>query len=134
MHWSYLIAKAGHDPRTVPPMAGVNIEWAHQDESGTYSQENSRLAAQAMVNGYGINGLGTPPALVSRHTARLAIDMSIHWNGTLNIQNAAGNNISIASTPRTGMNPELHVVGASYQVIKYNQSGVDRPHWSDTGA
>lgn len=35
---------------------------------------------------------------------------------------------------RTGLNQNLHRVGASYGVIKYNRSGRDDPHWSDNGA
>ena len=43
----------------------------------------SRAAARAMMNVYGII---FPAALVSRHTQRRAIDMTISWNGTLAIR------------------------------------------------
>jgi hypothetical protein len=128
MHWSWMIVKQGTDPASVPSRPGVAIQWVHP------TLQASRLAARAMVNGYGINGLGTPPALNSRHTARVAVDMSITWSGTLNIESSTGAVVAISSTPRTGMNSELADVGAEYRVIKYNGSGVDWPHWSDTGS
>ncbi len=86
-----------------------------------------------MCTGYGIHDLGTTPALISQHEARLAIDVTISWNGTLRIANRDGTIATIEFTPRTGMNPELIAVGASYGVIKYNRTGIDRPHWSSTG-
>lgn len=134
MHWAWMIAKASQDPQTIPAMAGVNIRWDHQDDNGKYSSERSIDAAKAMTRSYGIDSLGVAPALISRHTARCATDISIHWQGPLEIQSADGNTVRILGTPRTGMNSALHVVGATYGVIKYNQSGHDRPHWSDTGA
>jgi hypothetical protein len=32
------------------------------------------------------------------------------------------------------MNLQLHRVGATYGVIKFNRAGRDEPHWSDNGA
>ncbi|WP_201303304.1 hypothetical protein [Massilia sp. 9I] len=60
--------------------------------------------------------------------------MSINWSGDLLIRDAYGELIDIDRLPRTGMNRELHRVGASYGVIKYNRNGRDDAHWSDTGA
>jgi hypothetical protein len=127
MHWCWMIVKRDIDPTSVPAMPGVAIIWAHP------TLQASKAAAQQMVNGYGIGALGTPPALNSKHTARLAVDMSISWAGTLNILDNASRPVAITSTPRTGMNDDLADVGADFGVIKYNGSGVDRPHWSDTG-
>lgn len=42
--------------------------------------------------------------------------------------------MKIATLPRSGLNPALHKVGATYGVIKYNRCGRDDPHLSDTGA
>jgi hypothetical protein len=128
-----MIVNQGTDPRTVPAMAGVIIRWAHVDANGAYSPADSLKGAQDMVNGYQMQNLTTAPALNSRHTAGAAIDMSISWTGTLNISNTSGTATAITTQPRTGMNADLATVGATYSVIKYNGSGTDRPHWSDTG-
>ncbi len=113
-------------------MQGVNIIWAHTDAAGAYSASDSIGAAQDMVNAYGMQSLGVAPALNSKHVLGL-VDMSISWTGSLAVADAAGTAVTIATTPRSGMNTGLHTVGASYGVIKYNGGGVDRPHWSDTG-
>jgi hypothetical protein len=86
-----------------------------------------------MVNGYGISGLNVAPALNSRHTQKLAIDMNISWTGTLTINNASGTAVAISSDPKTGMNSELHTVGATYGVIKFVGGNSDKPHWSNDG-
>lgn len=133
MHWCWKIVNAAADPQTISSMQGVGILWAHTDAAGAYSATASVAAAQAMVDGYGMQGLGVAPALNSKHVAGLAVDMSISWPGTLSVVDATGATVAITTTPRTGMNADLHAVGASFGVIKYNRSGVDRPHWSDTG-
>jgi hypothetical protein len=133
MHWAYVIANQGQDPRTVPAMAGVNIKWDHAAADGSFSSEASVSAAQAMVLSYGMQSLNTPPALSSRHTMRLAVDMSIAWTGDLTINKADGTSTTITSTPKTGMNTDLKAVGATYSVIKYVGGNADKPHWSDTG-
>lgn len=89
--------------------------------------------ALAMVQAYGIQNLGVPPALNTRHGLGLAVDMSISWSGTLSIVDGTGSIVSIASTPRTGMNTQLKVVGATCGVIKFVGGVSDRPHWSDNG-
>ena len=126
MHWSWKIVQ-GTAPSSVPAKDGVNIEWAHSSDSASIQ------AAQDMVNSYGMAGLGVAPSLNSRHTQGNAIDMSISWSRNLSIVNASGATVAITSTPRTGMNTDLHAVGARYGVIKYQGSGTDRPHWSNDG-
>jgi hypothetical protein len=37
------------------------------------------------------------------------------------------------STPKDGMNEDLHVVGKGYGVIKFLLGAVDKPHWSSNG-
>lgn len=133
MHWSWEIVNSGQDPRTVPAMSGVSIRWDHEDSDGTYNAQQSIAAAQAMVDGYGIQDLDVAPALNSKHIQGLAIDMSISWSGDLTINNANGNAVTITSTPRTGMNGALATVGASYGVIKFVGGAADKPHWSDNG-
>lgn len=133
MHWSWKIVNASSNPQSIPAMQGVNIIWAHTDAAGAYSASDSIGAAQDMVNAYGMQSLGVAPALNSKHVLGLAVDMSISWTGGLAVADAAGTAVTIATTPRSGMNTDLHTVGASYGIIKYNGGGVDRPHWSDTG-
>ena len=45
MHFAWAIARLGANPSTVPPMAGVDIEWDHGNASA------SRSAAEEMVLG-----------------------------------------------------------------------------------
>lgn len=134
MHWSWRIVKQGFDAAKVPAMEGVDIVWAHTGPDGAYSRQASVTAAAAMVQAFAIAHLGVAPALESRHTRGCAIDIRIQWHGELSIADAKGNIVKIKSLPRSGLNPELHAVGASYGVIKYNKRGRDDPHWSDTGA
>lgn len=121
MHHSFRIANKLVDPKNVPPMPGVGIQWVHG------SLAASRSAAQQMVAAYNI---AFAPALSSRHTEGRAIDMTISWGGVLKIKDAAGNVRSIGS-PRNGRdNTALHAVGLTYGVIKLRS---DPPHWSDDG-
>lgn len=133
MHWCWKIVNAGANPQSIPSLQGVNILWAHTDAAAAYSASDSVSAAQDMVNAYGMQNLGVAPALNSKHVLGLAVDMSISWSGSLAIADAGANAVTIATTPRSGMNADLHAVGAGYGVIKYSGGGVDRPHWSDTG-
>jgi len=121
MHFAWEIAHGNISPRDVPAMAGVAIEWVHGNAAA------SRAAAQEMVDGYGMAFIA---ALRSRHTEGRAIDMSISWLGRLDIRNAQGQVVAIATTPRTGANPRLHDVGRSYGVVKLVS---DPPHWSSDG-
>ena len=82
MHWCCTIANSGQDPHMVPPMKGVNIDWAHRGAIGP-----AREAARRMMAKYQI---AFPAALTSRHTQRRAIDMTIGWKGTLKITDFNG--------------------------------------------
>ncbi len=134
MHWAWMIWKGKADAQNVPAMDGVLIEWAHKGDDGKYSKAMSVDAAKAMVSGYDIAGLGVAPALESEHTKHLAIDMTIGWTGDLEIKKKDNTEVTITSSPKTGMNADLATVGATYGVIKYNRRGTDKPHWSSTGA
>ena len=127
MHWSWQVAKNQLDPRRVPPMAGVDIAWAHLDPDGGFDVVASRGAAQEMVRRYGIVFM---PALASRHTQRRAVDMTIAWQGALALARAEGGTARIEDGPRDGANPALHAVGRGYGVVKLVS---DPPHWSDDG-
>lgn len=115
------------------PCRGVEINWAHSDAQGTYSAAVSKAAAQQMVNAYQMQTLQVTTALNSKHIAGLAGDMSITWNGTLSINIATSTAVVISTEPKTGMNTDLHAVGASFGVVKFVGGDADKPHWSDTG-
>jgi hypothetical protein len=118
MHYSFLIARGGADPSSVPVMAGVDIQWAH---------DAAKSAAEAMVQGYDIV---FQPALASRHTQGLAIDMDIAWEGVLTITDANGVDTTVSALPRNGGNSALQAVANSYGVKKL---ATDAPHWSSDG-
>jgi hypothetical protein len=137
MHYAFVIAKQGFDPQKVPGKTGVNICWTHKNTNGSFDLAKSKQAALDMVNAYGITST-VAPSLTSRHTERNAVDMSISWAGTLRVRNDSGVFVSIASTPRTGMNTTLWSVGSSYGVIKFGtyaggNPANDVPHWSTDG-
>ncbi|HVO78594.1 MAG TPA: peptidoglycan-binding domain-containing protein [Candidatus Bathyarchaeia archaeon] len=127
MHWAFAIANGSANPAKVPPMDGVDIQWVHTDAVGNPDPAATTAAAAAMVKAYGIV---FAPALASRHTERLAVDMTISWSGSLTVNNASGSPVTIIAPPTNGMNPGLHAVGATYGVIKLVS---DPPHWSSDG-
>lgn len=114
MHFSWMIAKAKMDPAAVPVIDGVDIQWNHGNPTETIE------AASEMVKTYGI---AYPPALVSRHSQRLAIDMTIDFNGK-----------QILELPNQSIDVNqpslLYATGARYGVIKLVS---DQPHWSSDG-
>jgi hypothetical protein len=132
MHWCWKFANGLVLPPQVPAHPDVTINWSHR-RGGHYSISSSLDAARAMVGGYGMTGLRVAPALRSHHIAGLAVDMSVSWSGTLRLQDGQGAVVAISTLPRDGMNPQLHLVGKSYGVIKYHGGAKDRPHWSIDG-
>jgi D-alanyl-D-alanine dipeptidase len=127
MHWAFAIAHDSQNPAKVPPMDGVDIQWVHTDAQGNPDPVASKAAAAQMVSAYGIV---FRPALQSRHTEGLAIDMTISWQDSLTIADVSGAPIVIASAPRNGLNADLHAAGARYGVVKL---ATDPPHWSSDG-
>lgn len=128
MHWSYMIVRHSTDPKTIPPMAGVDIDWDHGDMPSTIA------AAREMTTGYEVNtNKKVAPSLSSNHTRHNAIDMTISWSGTLSIADANGHTVAIKTSPRSGLNSQLIAVGATYKVIHYYIPSDDPPHWSPTG-
>jgi hypothetical protein len=128
MHWSFQIAKENYDPEKVDPMDGVEIEWVHKDANGNMLADDSKRAAEEMVQGYDI---AFRPVLASRHTEGLAIDMDISWTAAeLKMKDGAGKIVTIKIGARNGSNPQLHQLGKSYGVIKLV---TDPPHWSSDG-
>jgi glycerophosphoryl diester phosphodiesterase len=115
MHYSSRLSKGEITAASIPAMVGVNIEWVHATEAA------STAAATAMVSGYGI---AFPPALVSNHARRTAIDMTIRNMVGKSIVDAAGTSIGITRLS------DLNAVGATFGVIKLAS---DPPHWSEDG-
>lgn len=120
MHYSFDVAHKHIAPGAVPPMAGVDINWLHH-KGGEPDIAGSIVGAAEMVGGYGIK---YAPVLVSRHTQGRAIDMTIHWKGTLELADAKG------VMHKCVQQDDLWPVGKTYGVIKLP---VDPPHWSDDG-
>lgn len=127
MYWSFAIAHDSQNPAKVPLLDGVDIQWVHTDPAGNPDPAASKSAAAQMVAGY---QTVFRPALTSRHTQGLAIDMSISWQGQLTVRDATGNPVAITSSPGNGGNADLWKVGATYGVIKLPS---DPPHWSSDG-
>ncbi len=115
MHYASGLSRGTVSAESIPAMAGVNIEWVHPTTA------ESKAAASAMADGYGIV---YPPALVSNHSRRTAIDVTISGMIGRAILDAAGTRVTINSLA------DLNAVGASYGVIKLVS---DPPHWSDDG-
>lgn len=126
MYWCWRIAKKKFDPAQVPHVKGIDIDWQHIARHAP-DPNASRAAALAMQNAYNIQ---YPPALVSRHTQRRAIDMTIGWKSHLCIEDANGKTHTIVTRPYTGQNYKLIEVAKTYGVVKLFK---DPPHWSDDG-
>jgi hypothetical protein len=126
MYWCCRIAKKKFDPAKVPHVPGIDIDWQHI-ASGAPDLNVARTAALAMQNAYNIQ---YPPALVSRHTQRRAIDMTIGWKDHLCIEDSNGKTHMIVTRPHTGQNYKLIEVAKTYGVVKLFK---DPPHWSDDG-
>ena len=133
MHWCWSIVKQKTDPHAIPPLDGVAIAWVHVDARGNFDPIASVAAAEDMVEAYGMQALNVAPALKSNHISGTAVDMAISWSGTLTINKRDGSAVQIDSLPRSGMNPDLKTVGASYGVIKFVGGASDMPHWSADG-
>ena len=108
-------------PKDVPPMQGVDIDWTHAGDTG-----KAIAGAKAMVTAYNI---AYPAALVSNHTRRKAIDMTITFAGTLHVKNKAGVLVAVKAD-MARQHPDLWPVGASYGCKKLPS---DKPHWSSDG-
>lgn len=93
----------------------------------------SLAAAREMVSGYQIGTLRVAPSLTSLHMEGQAIDMTLRWDGEINIEDAAGKTVTIRSLPRSGINPDLIKVGATYGVRHLIAVNKDPPHWSVNG-
>jgi hypothetical protein len=138
MHYAWRIARQGLDPRRVPAREGVDICWTHRNANGTVNQRASERAAEEMVRAFGMRAMA---ALDSNHIRGEAIDVTIQWQGDLNITNGNGQQVLINTLPRSGGegrrgegNAQLREVGATFGVIKgVFRRNPDPPHWSVDG-
>lgn len=121
MHWCCMIGGSGQDPAQIPAMAGVDIDW-----SCGHNLAQAKAAAQAMMAKYDIQ---FPAALVSRHTQRRAVDMtiSVPTGATMQPQQGAAVNFPEGCN---GQDSRVVAIGKSFGVIKLAS---DPPHWSDDG-
>lgn len=115
MHYSSKISRGDIKADQVPGLQGVNIDWVHDSDAA------SKDAALAMAKAYAIV---FPPALISRHTEKAAIDMTITGVVGKKMKNASGDDVEIKKQD------DLNAVGATYGVKKLVS---DPPHWSDNG-
>ena len=120
MHWCCMIA-GGADPAGVPPMAGVGIDWTHGGDRAA-----AVTAAKAMMAGYQIR---YPAALVSRHTQRRAVDMTLTVPAGARIFDKTGQ-VHFFDKACTGEDARVVAIGRTFGVIKLAS---DPPHWSDDG-
>lgn len=111
MHWACKIAQGTVKAADVPAMTGVDIDWVAGGVAG----------AKAMVAKYNI---AYPAALVSRHTQKRAVDMTIAFRGAITVTDKAGKRRTVHTKD------ELFPIGATYGVVKLVS---DPPHWSDDG-
>lgn len=139
MHYAWSIVNGKVTPDKVPafvPKAGqrpVNIRWLHLDAAQTPNVAASLAAAREMVKGYEITRLKVAPSLNSLHMVGQAIDMTLGWDGEINIKDGTGKTVTIRSLPRSGTNPDLMKVGATYGVHHLIAVNKDPPHWSVNG-
>lgn len=126
MHYAWRLARKQLDPQRIPKMAGMNIAWDHGEIDASVK------AAKAKLIVLQINRLPIKPALRSEHNSGLAIDMDLVRSGTVEVKDASGNMVKIATLSRNGMNGQLIAVAATYGVKNYNGPGSDRPHWPIT--
>ena len=139
MHYAWCIVQGKVTPGNVPAFVArtgeepVNIRWLHLDAAQKPAASASLAAAREMVSGYQIGTLRVAPSLTSLHMEGQAIDMTLRWDGEINIEDAAGKTVTIRSLPRSGINPDLIKVGATYGVRHLIAVNKDPPHWSVNG-
>ncbi|MCB5167533.1 hypothetical protein LG634_22225 [Streptomyces bambusae] len=141
MHYAWRIMKKQITPDKVPafkPAKGqspVNICWQHTDANGKYDAAASVAAATRLNTAFGTDPNNrVAPALNTLHTPRLAIDMNTTWSArSITVADKSGTPVTIATTPRTGLNSKLIAVGATYGVIHFAPPKSDPNHWSYNG-
>lgn len=114
MHYAAALSEGLIQPSAIPIHSNIDIQWNHGNLL------DSKTAALQMAKGYGIV---YPPALESRHTQRLAVDMWITWPPV---------SITLSDGTTISDNTSLFAAGEKFGVIKFKY-GNDAPHWSNDG-
>lgn len=126
MYYSWQVGKVGMKADKVPKINGVDINWDHGDD------KKSKAGAKEMYDAFGIAGVVAKPGN-SNHLTGNAIDMNISWSGDLKIKNAKGEDVTIATSPKSEKNSELQDIGAGYG-CKNGAKTIGEPwHWSPSG-
>jgi len=123
-HWAWAIAIGSHDPRGVPPMRGVDIEWWHGD------LRESRRAAQELLEAFQSDQLAVAPALCTKATRGLTLEFGAGWAGKLNVRLAGGSKCQLSSRPRDETNSKLAEVAAGYGVARTGTAWSPRADWT----
>jgi hypothetical protein len=121
MHYSWQVAGGAVAASAVPAEPGCPIIWDHGNSA------KSKAAAKEMKDLFNI---AFKPSLTSNHIAGKAIDMTITWNGTLNMVDGNGRAVAVPPPSPGSLNAKLHQVGATFRVLKLLS---DPPHWSTNG-
>ena len=123
MHWASWIAYGKIKPSQAEDEQATGIIWDHGDEA------RSVKAAKDMCSKAGYD-IAYPAALLSNHTAGLAIDMTI-TGLSKTVKGLPGKkSVEIGSAPPE-TNGKLHDLAWTYYRIKKHKT--DRPHWSVDG-
>jgi murein DD-endopeptidase MepM/ murein hydrolase activator NlpD len=125
MHYCAEIARGNIDPTTVPAWPGVEIDWAHLDESGVPDKKAAKAAAQAMKQAYAIgsNPVGKPG--LSNHNKKMAMDVSLSGYVGKTAVNGDGDKVDLVTWN------DVKKLGVTYDVYWFGAN--DRPHWSWNG-
>ena len=148
MHYAWMVAHRKTAPQNVPafpdakprkgsPYPGtVGICWVHHTSTGAVDLAASIKAAAQMLAGYHIDPkYKSAPAYPTQHSVGLAIDMTTTWTAKkITIVNARGKDVTISTTPHSGLNRQLIAVGATYGVIHFTIAAHDPNHWSSNGS
>jgi hypothetical protein len=139
MHYSWLVANRKLSPLKVPHFHAdrhhkpVSICWVHLGAHGA-NLRASVTAARKLAAALGVASMHAAPPLTSLRTEGLAIVMSTAWTSRkITITNAAGQAVTIRSTPHNGLNKGLIAVGATYGVIHFLNPKRAMDDWSVNG-
>lgn len=145
MHYSFRLGNDNPDddiaPGAIPPFipaageAPLPICWEHRSyPDGLVDLAASRAAARELMQAFRIlPNLAVPPALNSRHTEGLAIDMTTTWVRNTRIRDANNRQVQLRGLPRDGNNATLQQVGGTFGVVHSVLGAGDMNHWSNDG-
>lgn len=125
MHWAAEISRDKVKADKVPRYPGVNVDWVHRGADGKMDDAESKKAAKAMANKYGLgnNPVGLPDK--SHHNSGLAVDMKITSFENKVIKDPDGKDVTVKT------HEDLVALGEKYSVKWFGTK--DKPHWSTDG-